>query len=518
MKKIENIFSKKLTYIILFVIFFAVVVFIKPFIDDWHYYTTPQTTFNISGLLPSAVWWRPLDYLVGLLLGLFPALFPALNHFIVILGHIIGAYFLHSILIKYFKLSEKIAFISTLFFLFSAGTFAALGSVDSLNQIWSQTFGIIALYLFYKHSETKKLLPYILSIIMCLLAVFSKDSGIIWFAVIPFLGELPMLLNGEYEHDNHKKTAIKILKYLLIAAVFCILYFALRFWLLGGIALGSDNSAYAMSLSPVRMVRNLAVMLAANFTAIDSVSVFLKPRNYIVLLITTVLSLPFIMWVFVEIIKTFKSKIKLIILLLIAATTLVAVSPYLVMYAAGEMHAYQLVFFVSILVAFLLNNNYENKYALPSPSKNKIKKNTVISTVFISFLICSVVVSGHKFILMKNLGDSSQYVAKQICSEYTGVTPPENVAIIVMKNEPKGYSIFYQPAGECAKYGYSCKSEWGWKYPETITYFYTKRTQLSKNSSEEIMKECNINNESYDAVWIVSSAGEHIVLNKGIDY
>ena len=146
---------------------------LQPTFDDWTYYTIPQTTpLTIRSLLPDGNYWRPFDVLFGHLLGLDYRLFPLLNHLFILLGHILNTLLICRIL-QWFQVGRLSRNLSVIFFYLSSGTLGTVLDIDSLNQVYSLLWGLLALYSYISLSGYRRL---ILWLLCALLSVFAKES------------------------------------------------------------------------------------------------------------------------------------------------------------------------------------------------------------------------------------------------------------------------------------------------------------------------------------------------------
>ena len=147
---------------------------LQPTFDDWTYYTVPQTEpLTLQSLLPDGNYWRPFDVLFGHLLGLNYRLFPFLNHLFILLGHILNTWLVYRIL-QWFRVSTLSRNLSVVFFYLSSGTLGTVLNIDSLNQVYSLLWGLLALYSYISLSGYRK---FMLWLLCALLSVFAKESG-----------------------------------------------------------------------------------------------------------------------------------------------------------------------------------------------------------------------------------------------------------------------------------------------------------------------------------------------------
>jgi len=476
-------------FVFVLAVYCLITVPLQPFSDDWVYPTSPQCFFRLSDLLPAAAVWRPLDSLFGALLGLAPSLFPVANHVAVAFGHVLGGYFTFRILRRLFLLKKRDAAIATGFFLFAAGTFTAVASIDSLNQVYSSTFGIMALYGYILFKERARRRYYALSALLCALAALAKENGLVWFVVVPLLHrcgseaaprkEGPAAANGEL---------IKTLKDVAGGLLFCAAYFAVRFALAGSVALGAEAGTYEITLS-IRTLARFVTLVAGAFSFVDSVALFVTPRNEVLLAVTVLLSLPFLVWLAASGCKAFSNKgSRLRFVTLLASASLMTLPNSVT--TVGEMHAYLLVFFGALLIGFFLKNEfYSGKM--------------ILVAVFSAALLSSTMVGVHKWRCLREMGLKTRVVNEVIQKAYEGEKPPDHVLLIKVMDEKKGYSLFSQPVAFSSYYGYSARGLWNWRHPArmrgvAVTSIGEKDGAIGRALAED---------GSYDAIWVIRANG-----------
>ena len=460
-----------------------------PFSDDWNYPTSPQCFFTLSDLLPGDVVWRPLDTLFGALLGLAPSLFPVANHVAVTFGHVLGGYFTCRILRRLFLLKKRDAALATGFFLFAAGTFTAVASIDSLNQVYASTFGIMAFYCFILFKERAAVRYYVLSMLLCALAALAKENGLVWFVVIPLLHGCGWLTAQQKTAPDAANGALfKTLKEVAAGLLCCAVYFGVRFALAGSVALGADEGSYEVTLS-LRTLARFVTLAAGAFTFVDSVALFVTPRNDLLLAVTVLLSLPFLVWLAVSGCKAFTERgSRLSFVTLLVAASLMTLPNILT--TVGEMHAYLLVFFGALLIGFFLKHEcYSGKM--------------ILVAVFSTALLSSAIVGAHKWRCLRDMGLKTRVVNDVIQSAYEGEKPPDKVLLIKVMDEKKGYSLFAQPVAFSSYYGYSARALWQWRHPAKMRGVAV----TSVGEKDEAIKSALAEDDSYDAIWVIRANG-----------
>lgn len=462
---------KSFFYVIAFIILFLLTAKISPLSDDWYYHTSPNTNPDITQLLPTQKFWRPFDVLFGFIMGTCPALFPYLNRACVILSHIISVYFMGKILHNLNMKNYAIGF-CTLYAMFSSSVLATIVSPDGLNQSFCLLFGLIGLYSYIKGPEKLRY------IIFCLISVLWKESGIVWICVIPFLS-IMLHVKSIKEIFVNKSILTQVIKSIVIAFIFVAAYFGIRFALQGDISLGESNSRYSMSLFSFSAIKNFVNIFTNAMTGIDSIALFTASATNAVFIITTLLSLVFLGFIFYLFINVIQKKHNIVSLVSAIISAIIISLPHIAMGSAGEMHTYPTVFAVCIIYAYLL-----------SKTSNINKKAFALSVIciFISFAISTT----HKLVAIYDYSNRVQKLTDRMIEIYDNT---EDELLVISVSEKEGYSVFTQSAIKGTDYGNSLKAYFGWK---ELPLHYVQVS--NKEKSDIIAKEKILN---YDKIWIV---------------
>ena len=428
----------KLFFPLSFIFIFLCVAAIYPLGDDWFYYTAPNFDFRLSQLLPNEYFWRPIDVLFGALLGKVPFMFPYLNRFVVILSHILTAYFTDKILIK-LNYMDFARYCSVLIFTFSSAAYAVVSSPDALNQSFCLLFGVIGLYTYLKKYNFTYLF-------FVFLSVMSKESGIAWLAVIPLMGTV--LTIGSFKNiKERKKAVIRLLICAGIAVAFVGVYFAVRFKLQGNMTLGNSSGRYSLSVFSFSTVKNYVNMFLLAATGVDTVSLLSSRKNYALVAVTVALSLVFIAYIFICFIKAVKKKDSLYTPAAILLSTFILAAPQAMIEKSGEMHAYPVLFGLACLYGYFLN------YSEKEDSKKAIAS---IVCLFTAFTISSV----NKTVCIYRFGNESKQLTQNIHEHFSD---PEKSLLLVNIDFHNDYSIYIQPPVFGMDYGTALRPIFGWK-------------------------------------------------------
>ena len=400
---------------------------LQPTFDDWTYYTIPQKEpLTLQSLLPDGNYWRPFDVLFGHLLGLNYRLFPFLNHLFILLGHILNTLLIYKIL-QWFRVSTLSRNLSVVFFYLSSGTLGTVLNIDSLNQVYSLLWGLLALYSYISLSGYRKLL---LWLVCALLSVFAKESGYVWFLFPPFI-----VWSIGKERFNY------VIRHLLCACLVFVFYLVIRFMLTDSFYL--ENNVY-MEFTLTRLLRNLALLLGMIFYPIDYASlIHPQHRHLAVVVITGALPLPFL-WL---LLRSYRWQKPLIILLLSffigAFVNLMTVF--------SVMHCYAILPFVALMIA-LLCERIKNKKVL-----------IVSALLYLLTAFFTLLHHGYASFLSGRMGEQ---MAKSIVSQCG--RPVNKVMVIHLDKGETKYSSFWVIPFEAFGWGYSALQQTGYQWPKTI--------------------------------------------------
>ena len=411
---------------------------IQPTFDDWTYYTIPQMEpLTLQSLLPDGNYWRPFDVLFGHLLGLNYRLFPFLNHLFILLGHVLNTLLIYKIL-QWFRVSMLSRNLSVVFFYLSSGTLGTVLNIDSLNQVYSLLWGLLALYSYISLCGYRK---FILWLVCALLSVFAKESGYVWFLFPPFI-----VWSIGKENFNY------VIRHLLYACLVFVFYLVSRFMLSDSFHL--ENNVY-MELTATRLLRNLTLLLGMTFYPIDYASlIHPQHRHLAVVVITGVLPLPFL-WL---LLRSYRWQKPLIILLLSffigAFVNLITVF--------SVMHCYAVLPFVALMIA-LLCERFKNKKVL-----------IVSALLYLLTAFFTLLHHGYASFLSGKMGEQ---MAKSIVSQCE--QPVNKVMVIHLDKGETKYSSFWVIPFEAFGWGYSALQQTGYQWPKAIiNEEITNRKQL----------------------------------------
>ena len=310
--------------------------FVLPVLDDWHYLSSPRFRFDPEDFRPGAVFWRPIDLLVGLVNGRCLSLFPYLNHLIVLCAYYYAWWQLRLLLRRHGR--GYAAFAALALFAVSPALVACVYSVDSVNQALSLAFGAASLVRFAR----RRWLAYLLM----LLSLFSKENGIVWFALTPVLSILVLESPAE-ERLDWRGAARKLRKPALASCLLVAAYFAARLLLRESTEASVGSGWYDSGLG-WNSLKGLGILLAGGLTCIDTLALFVE-RNWAVVATTAGVSGFFLLALLKGFLPARRSPRAWALWLSIVLSCV----PYVLMDHPGEMHAYTIVWMFSLSIGLL---------------------------------------------------------------------------------------------------------------------------------------------------------------------
>ena len=158
--------------------------------------------------------WRPFDELFKYFYSYHYQWFPVFSHLCILIGHLFNT-ILVFLLCRKLQFSELSQAVATAFFYFSPAILATLWACDSMNQVYSQFWGLAALLAYLSYQGRRQCLTWMLC---CLIATLTKENGIAWFFIAPAIAFV-------FGHIDVQR----LRKHLFWAAVAIVIYLAVRF-------------------------------------------------------------------------------------------------------------------------------------------------------------------------------------------------------------------------------------------------------------------------------------------------
>lgn len=436
---------------------------ILPTHDDWVSTTSPD--FNPFWIKERFLFygyhWRPFDAIIGYINGLNPqSLFPSFNHCLVVIGHTFCALLIYRML-SLLDFNKTAINITTLYFFIAPAVMATVTAVDSMNQVYALIFDIIA-FLFYILLHRMK---YIMWIIMIIIAAWWKENGLMWALICPILAY------GFYYIDR------KILKKDILIGISIMIAYALTIYLLPkNIIIHPD---YVPDI--LKIVKNFCKFFFTTFITVDYIYLLHNPsRNIFLAVLSFILTIPFIYYIYVKNTEIYKNK-KIVCIIL---CLLIAVAPHLFT-VFSMMHTYAGMALLSIIIAYSIDKN------------TSIKK-VILS--FILFCISAVCIDSH----LINTSVQSGLTGKRMAVEAIGKTndPVKKVYVIIIKDDYPKLSSFCVIPNEAFGWGLASKYETNYQWPEMIEDTTIQRTPDAINKAKTLGNAI-LSEKEYECVWIV---------------
>lgn len=437
------------------------ILLLLPTFDDWTYFTTPYYDFGrdfTNRLLPRFSYWRPFDGLFGYILSLNPSLFPSLNHIAVYIAHIGCCICVYNIA-KLLRFNNLACNISTLFFFISPAMLGTVLGIDSLNQAYSEFWGLLATWLYL---IKRNYLHTVLWLIAALIATFAKENGIVFFVI-------PQVVAWGFGII----TVRQAVKDTLLASICIAIYFMAR------VSLNNSdvyiNGAYFENTFS-RKIKNLGVFIGMTWIPLDYVSLHDSCRKPVIVAITLAVGMPFILFLFAKQRKhlTGKRAITLIICFLTAA------SPHLLTLFT-TMHSYAGLGMASLLVAHLVNE-YCGK-----------RKHIII--LFAIYVANCLFVDFHHWIKSYQSGMIGEKMALKVIKEAKSC--PKNVYLIYLCQGEKKYSSFCVIPYDAFGWGNAVRFRTNMEWPVEIEY------KTIYDRKPDTMKSCLYDAKDYDGIWYI---------------
>lgn len=436
------------------------VISILPTFDDWTYLTSPQTgPFSSSLLLPWDTYWRPFDGLMGYVTGRNIALFPTLNHLLVLLAHLINT-ILVSLIARRLKLDNTATNVAILFFYFSPGMLGTVLDIDSMNQAWTLTWGLLLIYVSFLEFRGRRLLM----AVFLFIAILCKENGLTFILITPLLLYV------------FSKKSIRDISYdLAWLATIGILYLIFRF------CLPQDNveigNVYFEGGWPQKL-RNIGLFLGFSWVPVDFVSLFHAPsRNILLVVLTLCLGTPFLLLLFAKQRQHLFSKPFLCLML----CALVAASMHLLTIFT-VMHVYAALAFTALAVAWLFQQS---------------SSRWLLWIAFLMWLLSAIITDIHHTKKAYDSGMTGKNMAEQVIRQTP--VPSEKVQILVIEDNYPKYSMFCVPPYHAFGWGTAVRYATGYQWPQVIDESILTdddTTQIHEKTTEAFRK-------GYDGVWVI---------------
>lgn len=442
---------------------------ILPTYDDWNTLSSPNFDSDWTKyFLPIGSFWRPFDAAFGYISAKDYTLFPNLNHFCIFIGHLINTFLIYRIthLLKFNSLACSIA--TTLFYL-SPCTLATVLACDSLNQTYSQLWGLLAVWIYLSIEGRKK---YVLMSITIFIAALAKENGLAW-AIVP-----PILAYG-FRLIDTKRLWKDFLWGICIALIYAVIRLSLP-------QNGDYNPDY-QTFDLLRRMQEISMLFANTFFAIDIMSIVHQPSRSLLPLgiITIILSLPFIL----ALVRTSNHWVsKEFLSLLICA--LISVSPNLLL-SLSLMNAYASLGMFAIMIGYLVNTMEQTQF---------------IKIAFSLYIISAFIVATHYWHSSWKTSLAGKEMAQEVIRK-SKQQATKAYCLQIESNTPK-FSSFYVSPKDAFGWGIAVMHETGYQWPQEL-----KDTTVKRNCQPEKIQRIAAKafHNGYDCVWIVDDAEIQVI-------
>ena len=441
---------------------------ILPTHDDWAGTTKPDFNpfFIKEHFFFYGYHWRPFDTWIGYIVGRNPqVLWPTFNHVLVVIGHLFCSLAVYRLLTMLdFKQSAKN--ISTLCFFLSPATMATVSAIDSQNQVYALTCGIIAFLLYCKLKKGK----YIVWISLIFLATLFKENGLMWAWICPILA---------YGFDLIEAKTLK--KDLLVGTAIMVAY------ALAILLLPKDITIHPEYVpEDFKIVKNVVKFFFTSFITIDYIYLLHQPsRNLLLAAISFLLTAPFLYFIFLRNIKKFSNK-KMVCTFV---CLLIAVAPHLGT-VFSMMHTYAGLAMIAIIMAF---------------SISQVDHLKPVAVAFVLWIIAAVLIDIHLIDASVKSGLVGKNMAKDAIQK-TG-SPVDSVYVIIIEDDYPKLSSFCVIPNEAFGWGLAAQYETNYQWPKVIEDTTIERSADAFRIAKELGLE-TLNKQQHDCVWIVDH--EHI--------
>lgn len=437
---------------------------IRPTYDDWYSLSAPNFDKDFTKyFLPFGSVWRPFDAAIGYILSIDYRMFPTLNHILVLAGHAASTMLVWN-LCRRLNFTATANGIATTFFFASPCMLGTVLSCDSMNQVYSNFWGLMSVWCFLKYNNNIRFFLYATCVIM---ATLSKDNGITWAVV-------PPLFASAFGFIDKRKTFNYFMLGLLLAAA----YMAVRLSLPKTEIINPEYSNFLLT----KKVRDLCVALGYTWVAADYICIFHAPsRNLLVAIITVLFSFPFFYVLFMRNFRQWKTRP----FLTIAVCIIIVLSPNLLI-TMSVMNVYAGLGMSALLVGYIVNE-YGTDTAF-------VKK------AFALYLLVAIPVDLHHWYKAWQTSLAGRDMAVDTLKNTDGIK--DKVYAITIEDNERKFSSFCVLPSDAFSGGMAALYENGYTWPETLRDTTIERNINSAEKARALAEEA-IRKRGYQCVWIV---------------
>ena len=449
---------------------------ILPTFDDWSTLSSPNTDPDfLPYFMRYGNVWRPFDALMGYIVGLNPRMFPILNHIIIFLGHLLGTFMVFQLCAKA-HFNRHAQAIATTFFYLSPCVLGTVLACDSLNQVYSQLWGLVAIWCYLHYNDKRR---YVLWALCVFLAALSKENGIAW-AIVP-----PIFAWGVSHSSSWKRGGMGIAFGLAIVVV----YFIIRIIIPKTEIFNPDYETFNI----MKNVKGLIIWIGYTWFSADYISLVHEPsRNIPLFVFTLLLSLPFVYMLFVCNYKLWKHRT----FLALTACAIIAVSPNLLI-SLTVMNAYASLGMFAILVSFIINEMGVHR------------KDSFLKGVwwgFSLYILSALIVGFHHWKASYDSSIIGKEMAQSVLRQMT--KPVDKAYCIVIEDDYPKFSSFCEKPAYAFGWGTAVRYENEYQWPKELNDT-TVECIINTQQIPELTRQAF--QKGYQCVWIVDGKDVKVV-------
>lgn len=438
---------------------------ILPTFDDWNTLSSPNMDPEWAKyFLSFTSVWRPFDAAFGYLYSLCPEWYPRLSHLVIMAGHLVNTLLVY-LLCRQLSIGRQARAIATTFFYLSPCVAATVWACDSLNQTYSQLWGLLAVLLYLR---TKGWRRYLSWLILVFLAVLSKENGLAW-AVVPPIVEWGM--KGGCQREQLRP----LFREFMFGAFIAIAYATIRLSLPHT---GDYNPDY-QTFDIVRKAKEIGMLLVNTTMAVDLISILHAPsRNLLLGALTVLLSLPFLWMVFLRrpgLYFTEKG-------LSLAVSALIVVSPNILL-SLSMMNAYASLGMAAVLTGYLIDCQ---------------ERKRPITIAFLLYLVSALIVEVHAWYCSWQSGLLGRELSQKVI-RMTG-EPVDRVTFIIVEDDYPKFSSFCVVPSDAMGWGFEVQHENHYQWPSEVVQVRVGR-EATENEIDSLTQVAF--GEGFDCVWTI---------------
>ena len=438
---------------------------ILPTHDDWAGTTKPDFNpfFIKEHFLFYGYHWRPFDTWIGYIVGRNPqVLWPTFNHILVVIGHLLCSLAVFQLLdtLRFDKVARNVA---TLFFFITPATMATVTAIDSQNQVYALTFGIIAFLMYIRLKKGK----YIVWPILVFLATLCKENGLMWALISPILAY------------GFKFIDQKTLKKDILICLSVIVFYALAIVLLPK----DINIHPEYEPGMMKVVKNTIKFILTSFITVDYIYLLHHPSRHLLLAgVSLLLSLPFFYLIYIRNWKMYFTRQMVCIIICL----IIAVGPHLGT-VFSMMHTYAGLALIAVIIAYSIHF-----------AGQSIKPWAI---AFMLWIIAAVWIDIH----LIDSSIKSGLIGKKMAQEAIQKTgePVKSVYVIIIEDDYPKLSSFCVIPYEAFGWGNAAKFETNFQWPEMIQDTTIVRSSDAMDQAKRMAYEI-LHHDAADCVWIVN--------------